>query len=159
MRWSIWDDIRRMQREMDRMFENFLSHEFQSTHLQPVALTENRGDMFPYFREPLSDILEDEKEMLIKMEMPGVEKDDIIITAKDGGLEIKVQRKDEYKEEDKKKGFYRFERRYSGFYRYFPLPDDADAEKISATYKNGILELKIPKKEGKSEKKKRIEVK
>ena len=154
MRWTIWDDIRRMQREMDRMFDNFLEREFPST-----SLIESRFGGISNFREPLSDIWEDDKEMRVVMEIPGVDKDDIVVTAKDGGLEIKVQRKDEIKEENKNKGFYRIERRYAGFYRHLPLPSDADVEKISATYKNGILELKIPKKEGKKDKEKRIDIK
>jgi len=155
MRWSFWDEMRRMQNEMNKMFENFFTNET----LLPARISDNINWDLSNFREPLSDILEDEKDITVKMEVPGVDKNDIVITTKDGGLEIKVQRKDEFKEEDKRKGFYRFERRYSGFYRYLPLPENADTENINATYKNGILELKIPKKQVKEEKRKRIEVK
>jgi len=151
MRWSMWDEIRRLQRDMDRMFESLL------THVPSTELVESKIGGLSNFREPLSDIWEDDKEITVKMEMPGVEKDDIVVTAKNGGLEIKVLRKDEYREENKSKGFYRIERRYAGFYRYLPLPPEADLEKVNASYKNGVLELRIPKKESKKEKK--IEIK
>lgn len=156
-RWSLWDEMRRMQDEMDNMFRAFLSNEPWGR----VGLLEGPSSAIAAsdFRQPLSDFWEDENEIKVDMEIPGVEKQDIVINAKEGGLEVKVQKKDEYKEEDKKRGFYRLERKYAGFYRYFSLPENADTKGIDATYKNGILKLRIPKKKISETNLKRIEVK
>jgi HSP20 family molecular chaperone IbpA len=109
--------------------------------------------------EPLSDIIETDKEIKAKMEIPGVKKEDIKINATEDGVEVKCEKSGEIEEEDKKKGRYRLERNYSGFYRYFSLPESANVDKIEADYKDGILELVIPKTKKESKKEKEIKVK
>lgn len=141
-RRSFWDELDRFHREMDRFFRNFWeeSLEYESKDIVPRN-----------YREPLTDMWETEKEVIITAELPGVRKEDIEINIKDDGLEIKVEKRDELKEE--RKGIYRLERRYAGFYRYIRLPGNVDIEKAEATYNNGVLEIRIPKireeKEGK----------
>ncbi|MDK2849912.1 MAG: hypothetical protein PWP03_23 [Candidatus Woesearchaeota archaeon] len=143
--WSFWDEFRRLQEEMDRMFERVFGRDYvydvpQLTHYG------RKNEWVPAdYREPLADIFETDKEIIATIELPGVDKKDIDVNLRDDGLEIKVEKKDEHKQEDKKKGFYRIERRYSGFYRFIPLPEYADRSKIDATYNNGVLELRIPK--------------
>ncbi|MEM5812581.1 MAG: Hsp20/alpha crystallin family protein [Candidatus Aenigmatarchaeota archaeon] len=159
-RWSIWDEMRRIQEDMERAFAEFFRHEplTQSNFMLPSRMHKD-SIVKSEFRHPLADIWETDNEIVIKVELPGVEKKDIQVHAVEGGIEVKVERKAEYKEVDKKKGFYRFERSYSGFYRHFPLPEIADTSKVDATYSNGVLELKIPKKELKERKARQIEVK
>jgi HSP20 family protein len=60
----------------------------------------------------------------------------------------------ECKDEDKKRGMYRYERKYSGFYRFIALPDGVDTDSIKASYKNGVLEVRVPKTEEKKKSRK-----
>ena len=164
-RYRIWDEMRRMQREMDRLFSDFFSYSpdlgyFDSYDI-PLLEDNNarrKGNVVKSnYRQPLSDIWETDKEIVATVELPGVDKDSIEVNAKDNGVEIKVEKKDEHKEEDKKKGIYRLERSYSGFYRFFSMPESADLDNIKASYKNGVLELRVPKKET-EDKSRRIKV-
>ncbi len=150
--------MKEINNEIDMIFSSFFNREpFRSTEF--LEDPESRDLTTRDLRQPLSDILEDDKEITVNMQIPGVEKQDIMITVKDGGIEVKAQKKHEYKEEDKEKGFYRFERRHASFYRYFSLTENADVEDVDASYEDGILKLKIPKKKLKEEERKRIEVK
>lgn len=98
------------------------------------------------------DLYETDHEIVSLIELPGVTKEDIKVSSTDDGVEIKVEKRAEEKEVDPKKGFYRMERSYSGFYRYVPMPKNADLSKLDASYKEGILELKVPKLDLKPEK-------
>lgn len=153
---SIWDEMRRIQSEMDNLFSRFFGQQSLTTGLLPgseTSLVEKN------FRQPLADVINKENEIIARIEVPGIDKQNIQITTTEDGMEIKAERKEEYKEEDKKGGRYRFERNYAGFYRYFDLPQEADRDKIEATCKNGILEIRIPKKQIKKKEVKKIEIK
>jgi HSP20 family protein len=104
---------------------------------------------------PLVDITEDDKEYLIKAELPEVKKEDVKLSVHDDVLSISGERK--YEKEEKGKKFHRVERAYGSFTRSFTLPDDADAAKIAAEYKDGVLKVHLPKSE--KAKPKSIEVK
>ncbi|MBW2988193.1 Hsp20/alpha crystallin family protein, partial [Candidatus Woesearchaeota archaeon] len=93
------------------------------------------------------------------VELPGINKEDIKVRATEDGLEIRAEKKEEIKQEDKRRGIYRQERTYSGFYRFIPLPEGVDTSKIQATYKNGVLELKVPKPKQRQEKGVEIKIK
>jgi len=153
-RYSIWDEMRIMQEQIDRMFENFFTGEQSLLGTRGMLLegpksTTNSEIISSDYRQALTDIHETDKEVIATVELPGVEKKDIKINATEEGIEIKVEKKDEIKNEDKKKGLYRYERSYAGFYRYIPLPEGVDTEKINASYNNGVLELKMPKLDSK----------
>ncbi|HZD12952.1 MAG TPA: Hsp20/alpha crystallin family protein [Candidatus Binatus sp.] len=105
---------------------------------------------------PLVDITEDDKEYLIKAEMPEVKKDDVKVSVQDGVLTISGERKFE-KCEEKGKKHHRIEWAYGSFARSFTLPDDADAGKVAGDYKDGVLKVHMPKSE--KAKSKKIEVK
>jgi HSP20 family protein len=94
---------------------------------------------------PLADITEDDKEYLIKAELPEMKKEDVKVTVENGVLTISGERKFE-KEENKKK-YHRVERCYGTFMRSFALPDDADFSKVNAEFKNGMLTVHVPKSE------------
>ncbi len=93
---------------------------------------------------PAVDIKEEADRFLIEADIPGVEPKDIEISMEGGVLTIKGERKTEQKEEGK--GYKRVERAHGTFYRRFSLPDTADAEGVSASGKNGVLQVTIPKK-------------
>jgi len=104
---------------------------------------------------PLADITEDEKEYLIKAELPELKREDVKVTVENGVLTISGERK--FEKEEKKKKYHRVERGYGSFVRSFSLPDDADANMVKAEFKNGVLMVHLPKNE--KAKPKQIEVK
>jgi HSP20 family protein len=95
--------------------------------------------------KPYVDIREETNRFLIKADIPGVDPKDIEINMEDSILSIKGERNTFNKEE--KEGYTRLERLHGQFYRRFTLPDTADATKIKARSKNGVIEIEIPKKE------------
>ena len=104
---------------------------------------------------PLVDITEDEKEYLVKAELPEMKKDEIKINVQNDVLSISGERK--YEKEEKDKKYHRVERAYGSFMRSFTLPEDADGSKVNAEYKDGVLKIHLPKSE--KAKPKTIEVK
>jgi HSP20 family protein len=104
---------------------------------------------------PLVDITEDEKEYLVKADLPEMKKEAIKINLHDDVLSISGDR--QYEKEEKGKKYHRVERAYGSFMRSFTLPEDADGSKINAEYKDGVLKVHLPKSE--KAKPKAIEVK
>lgn len=94
---------------------------------------------------PLVDILEEEKEYRIKAELPEVNKSDVKVTVQDDVLTIAGERM--FEKEDTGRKYHRVERAYGSFARSFTLPEDADAAKVSADFKNGVLIVHLPKSE------------
>lgn len=104
---------------------------------------------------PSVDIIEDEKEWLVKADLPEVKKEDVKVTVENGILTITGERKFEKEEKDKK--YHRIERSYGNFLRSFSLPDGADGSKVNAEFKDGVLKVHLPK--GEKAKPKTVEVK
>jgi HSP20 family protein len=94
---------------------------------------------------PLVDISEDDKEYLIKAELPEVKKEDVKVTAEEGTLTIMGERK--FEKEEKGKKYHRVERAYGSFVRNFSLPDDASPAQVSAEFKDGVLSVHLAKTE------------
>ncbi|RMG35276.1 MAG: Hsp20/alpha crystallin family protein [Gammaproteobacteria bacterium] len=92
---------------------------------------------------PAVDIKEEDDKFVIRADIPGVSPDDIDVSMEQGVLTIKGERKHEA--EENKEGYHRIERAYGTFMRRFALPENVDADKISATSKDGVLELVLPK--------------
>ena len=146
---DIFDEMRRLQRELDRSFGDFWDSE---SYKSLPDHTGKKGSLA--LRSPLTDLEETDKEVIAKFEMPGVDKKDIQLNITEDKIEVKVEKKQEAKVE--KKGFYREERSYRGFYRAMALPSNVIPEKAKAKYKDGVLEVTIPKTEAK--KKNKIEI-
>jgi HSP20 family protein len=94
---------------------------------------------------PTVDIFEKGEDLVIRAEIPGVSKDDIDINVENNTLTIRGERKRE--EEFKQEQAYRAERIYGSFLRTFSLPRTVDSSRISASYRDGVLELTLPKAE------------
>jgi HSP20 family protein len=92
---------------------------------------------------PDVDISEDEKEFLVKADLPETKKEDVKVAVENGVLRIWGERKTE--KEEKKRKYHRIERSYGSFERTFTLPEGADAAKISAEFKEGVLQVHLPK--------------
>jgi HSP20 family protein len=106
---------------------------------------------------PRTDVRETEKEIVLDLEIPGIDKKDIKVEVKDNTLTISGERNEEKAEEGT--DYYRRERRYGKFERSFGLPDTVEEDKVSAQYKNGILTLTLQKSEKALPKEINVEVK
>ncbi|MEA2489665.1 MAG: hypothetical protein QOH21_1457 [Acidobacteriota bacterium] len=106
---------------------------------------------FPYFEEmkatgwnPPVDITEENETLFVRVEVPGVNEKDLRVAFEDGVLTVSGERQFEQKDE---RNYHRIERAYGSFTRTFSLPRSVDGNKILASYRDGILEISIPKKE------------
>ena len=121
--------IATLQREMNHVFENFW----------------NRVGQFEWpwgSDEAKSDMVETDKAIEVSIELPGMEMKDIEVTVNDDMLTVKGEKKIERQVE--KKGYYLSERSYGAIYRTIPLPPGVDGEKAQASFKNGVLTIKLP---------------
>jgi HSP20 family protein len=135
-------DLFGIQREMNRMFDGF----FRGTGDEDYAISS---------WTPAVDIAEHDDEYLVKVELPGVNKDEVKLTLENNILTIRGEKNQE--KETKKENYHRVERNYGSFQRSFTLPAAVKADKIDASYKDGILTVSLPKAE--EAKPKQIEVK
>ncbi len=132
----------RIAREIDNLFNDFFNF--------PSYRTADSCDFMPRV-----NIRENDDNVFLTFELPGMEKKDIKVVVKDNVLTVSGERN--FKTEEKGDGYVRTEISSGTFSRSFTLPDTVDGEKISADYKNGLLEIKLAKKE--EVKPKEIEVK
>lgn len=121
----------------------------------PGRRRNGHGDLALADWAPTADISEDENEYVIKAELPELKKEDVKVTVENGVLTISGERK--FEKEEKNKKYHRVERAYGRFARSFALPGDADASKVKAEFKDGMLTVHLPKSE--KAKPKQIEVK
>lgn len=132
-----WDPFKEME-EMQNRFAKIFG-------LTPPRIGNGQEIMMVTEWSPSVDIIEDEKEWLVKADLPEVKKDDVKVTVENGVLTITGERKFEKEEKDKK--YRRIERSYGNFLRSFTLPEDADGTKVSADFKDGVLKVHLPKSE------------
>jgi HSP20 family protein len=110
---------------------------------------------FNYF--PHIDITDDEKNIYVEAEIPGVKKEDVKVTLQDNILTITGEKKK--KSEEKEKNIFRSERSYGSFTRSFTLPDEINPDTVEAKFDNGILNIQIAKSQPKKSNQKFIEIK
>ena len=138
-----WRPFEGLRREVDRLFKDFQLGAWRSPFgrgafdVQPFW----RGDLWS--RAPAVDIVDKENAYEISAELPGVDENSIDVKFSDGTLTIKGEKRDE--REEKKKNFYLAERRYGSFQRSFSIPAGVDADRIEASFKNGVLTVTFPK--------------
>jgi len=152
-RWNPFKEVSEWNpfRELDEM-NNRLSRILGGT----TSRTGNgREDITVAAWAPVVDIIEDEKEYIIKAELPEVKKNDVKVRVEDGVLYISGERNLE--KEEKGKRYHRIERAYGSFTRTFSLPEDADAQQVNAEFKDGMLSVHVAK--DKNARPKSIEVK
>lgn len=149
-RFDPWEELRRMEERMDRMFREIWPY-----YAERRALPGVEGEEFAEIARPAVDIKDKEGKIVVAADMPGVEKGDISINIRGDTLEISAEKKEE--KEEKEEGYIRRERSYRKFYRSIPLPTEVDTDKVDATFKNGVLQIEMPKIAG--EEVKKIEVK
>ena len=135
-----------MRNEMDEMFERFLG--------APAELKTD-GNVTAW--APRLDVAETDKGYEIAAELPGMDEKNVEVKFADGVLTIKGEKQEE--KEEKKKDYYLSERNYGSFQRAFQVPDGVDADKIEATFKNGVLTVTMPKSPEAQKSAKKIAVK
>jgi HSP20 family protein len=132
-----WDPFRELEEVSDRLNRVFA---------RPATRTANgKETMIVADWTPSVDISETEQEYQIKAEIPDVKKEDVKVMLEDGVLTIQGERKHEKEEKGKK--YHRIERSYGSFVRTFSLPDVIEEEKVKADFKDGVLNLHLPKSE------------
>jgi len=143
-RWEPFREMEDIQNRLSTLFGR-----------APIRRGNGREEITLADWSPLADITEDEKEYLIKAELPELKREDVKVTVENGVLTMSGERK--FEKEEKKKKFHRVERGYGSFMRSFTLPDDADASRVKAEFKDGVLTVHLPKNE--KARPKQIEVK
>lgn len=124
-----------LQRHMNSLFDDF----FTGFDAAPRGFTTGKFGVFM----PSVDVKESDKEFTVRAELPGVEEKDIDVTLTSDAVTIKGEKKEE--KEDKGKNYYYMERSYGSFHRVIPLVAEMDASKAQASFKNGVLNIIIPK--------------
>jgi HSP20 family protein len=107
-------------------------------------LNEGESSMTTASFVPAVDVYEDEKKVVLKIEIPGIDEKDLDVHVENNTLTVKGERK--FEKEEKEANFHRIERSYGSFYRSFSLPTTVDAENVKASYKAGVLALELQKK-------------
>lgn len=147
---DFFEEMRRMREEVDRLFKEFNERFYSGERLLPVP-----GEKMPALRTAAADVQETDENVIATVELPGMKKENITLTVTENMLEVKAETKEEEKEE--KEGYKSWRSRYRGFYRRLPLPSAVDSERAKATYRNGVLEVTMPKVEKKKKKEISIE--
>ncbi len=133
-------DLGRWERDMDRMMEDFFGRRMRPWWPDRwFRADETEAGV------PAVDLFEEKDDIVVKAELPGMEKENIEVNLTDHTLTIKGEKKKE--EEVKEKNYYRSERSYGSFMRAIELPRDVHGDKVKASFKNGVLEVRVPKTE------------
>jgi len=141
-----WNPAKELQ-EMQKRFDAFFGQEFPLPSNEQMARAE---------WSPAVDIAETPEGYSLHAEIPGVKKEDVKLTIKDGVLSLSGER--HFEREEKNKKFHRVERSFGRFERSFSLPTAVDDSKVSATFNNGVLNVMVPKASGTKVSEKEIKI-
>ncbi|HII06819.1 MAG TPA: Hsp20/alpha crystallin family protein [Methanotrichaceae archaeon] len=164
------DDFKRLQRRMNRLMEDVGISDVESKYMPEIRRVQDRmnqviedfmaespavpGD-FSDVMKPLADVKETDEEVVVTMDLPGMDKGDVDITVAEDALEVKAERKTE--KEVTGEEFRKKERTFARFERSLALPAEVRAEEAKASLKDGVLEVHLPKVEVTARKKVTIE--
>ena len=129
-RWDPWTELETMNRQLSRLLGDDHSLTFDDASGQWA---------------PRVDIRETDEALLVQAELPGIDKKDVKLEVRDGVLTLSGERR--YEKDVKEENVHRIERSYGSFARSFSLPTNVDAEKVEAHMKDGVLEVRLPKRE------------
>jgi HSP20 family protein len=150
--WRPFMGLTGWERDMDRVLDDFFGRKTRPWWPERWF----RGEEFE-MRAPTVDVFEEKDDIVVKAELPGMEKDNIEVSLSDHTLTLKGEKKKE--EEIKKENYYRAERSYGSFLRTLELPADIRPDKVKASFKNGVLEIRMPKTEEAKAKEIKVKVK
>ena len=138
-----------IQNEMNRMFDQFFNDPFT---MLSIPSTRTMADFMPRI-----DVSESDAAMLVTAELPGMDEKDIQLSLENEALIISGEKKSDL--EEKGKNFHRVERSYGSFQRVIPLVSEIQAEKVEANFKNGVLNITLPKTPAAAKQAHKIEIK
>lgn len=144
VRWDPFRELEEMNTRLNRLFGR-----------SGLPAAEGKDAMTAFDWSPTVDVVETPEEFQVKAELPEVKKEDVKVSVDNRVLRLEGERRQE--KEDKNKKFHRIERSYGSFLRTFALPDNVDDTKVRAEFKDGVLNVRLPKSE--KAKPKSIEVK
>jgi HSP20 family protein len=131
IRWEPFDEMMSLRESMDRLFEDFFSRRPRTAG--------------PLVWQPAVEVFETDNEIVVRAELPGIDPKSVNVTVTSEGLSIKGEARAE--REEKGRNYYRRELRYGAFQRTIPLPNEVNSEETKASFRHGILEVKVPKAE------------
>ena len=132
IRWDPYKDIVTLRDRMNRLFEDMSSPKSEEKNIMAGAWA------------PSVDIYENEHEVVLAAEIPGVDEKDVEIKVEDNNLTLRGERK--FEKETKEENYHRIERSYGSFFRSFSLPSYIDQDRIEAEHENGVLKIRMPKR-------------
>jgi HSP20 family protein len=154
-----WRPFEALRREVDRLFEDFdrggWTSPFRRREIYDIEPLWKRG--LTLATTPAVDVIEKDNAYEISAELPGMDEKNIEVKLSNGGLTIKGEKQEE--KEEKKKDYYLHECHFGSFERCFAVPEGVDTDKIEASFKKGVLTVKLPKKPEAIKPAKKIEVK
>lgn len=151
--------MRRFADEMDHLFEDF---GFSAGLHLPGPLTRGRellrreSGLVPAEWSPRVDVLQREGQIVFRADLPGLSRDDVKVDVSDDTLTIHGERKHEKKEQ--REGYFYSECSHGSFYRAIPIPDGTDTSKVTAEFRNGVLEVTMPAPPKPEQKMRRVEI-
>ena len=134
VRWDPARELDSLQSEMNRLFDGFFG---------TGSTTRNGASLRRWI--PSMDLVESGDELVLRADLPGMTEDDVAIEIKDNVLTISGERRSE--NEEKGESFYRAERAFGRFSRSLTLPEGVSPDAVKANFKNGVLEVRVPKPE------------
>ncbi len=144
VRWDPFKELLTLQERMNRLFDEVLPRTREEEGLGKGVWS------------PAVDIYETEDSIVLKAELPGIKREDISVEIKDNVLVLKGEKK--FERDVKEENYHRMERSYGAFQRSFTLPNIVDKDKVKARYKDGVLEVILPKAEEAKPKHIKVEV-
>ena len=133
IRWDPFREMSTLRERMNKLFEDTFTGRGEDKELVSSAWA------------PAVDIYENENEIVLTAEIPGINEKDVEIKIEDNTLTLKGERK--FEKETKEENYHRIERSYGSFYRAFTLPHSVDPDKIEAVHENGVLKITMPKRQ------------
>jgi HSP20 family protein len=129
IRWEPMRELSSLQNEMNRLFGTYFDTPAGTQHARRWV--------------PAMDLVETPEHFVLKADLPGLAEQDVKIEVEENVLTVSGERREQH--ETKREGYYRIERANGAFSRSLTLPEGVDADQISATFKDGVLEVQIPK--------------
>ena len=142
IRWDPFDDLASLRESMDKLFDELFTR-------RPRGQAELAW-------APTVEVFETDNDVMVRAELPGIDPKNVEITVTQDTLTLKGEAKVD--REDKVRNYYRRELRYGSFLRSIQLPSDVKGDQATASYKNGILEIRVPKSERAKPKSVKVEV-
>ena len=152
-----WRPFESLRRDVDRLFEDFTLNPFRLPLRRPAFDLEPFWQPDSWVAMPAMDLVERHEAFEMTAELPGLDEKNIEVNVANGVLTVKGQKEEDKAEE--KEDFHLRERRFGSFSRSVRVPDTVDADKIEASFKNGVLKVTLPKKPEAQKPVKKIEVK